>query len=262
MKTIYAYCDESGKHQEHKVVVFSALVADSQTWQSFGSHWMQLLSRYELNHFSMKEAVRYSQKYGSMKKGTAKERAADILPLIQAIANGLELGVTWGVEVSAYKAPSRFSLRINFGDDPHFFVFHNAVMSIIRHYKRLSIPWKVGLILDDDEAKAIPCYQFLRRMKRASEEVRNHVDSICFSNDKASPYVQAADAFSYLYRISIEEAMLGKPHEYQALTDIFKNPNPFQCRIRVEDGTYRGEQLDSFLANALSEAWEKRKPKT
>jgi hypothetical protein len=55
------------------------------------------------------------------------------------------------------------------------------------------------LILDDDEATAMGCYQLLSKLKKHPEAptVRNRVSSICFVDDSQYPGVQAADMVTY-----------------------------------------------------------------
>src|ERR1700719_1591085 len=59
MAHLYAYCDESGKQDDHQVVVFTALVDNMDRWMTFGNNWRQLLRRYELTEFHAVEALKY-----------------------------------------------------------------------------------------------------------------------------------------------------------------------------------------------------------
>ena len=101
-----------------------------------------------------------------MYKRQAQDRARNLLPFVEAIVEGVEFGAIAAIDVAAYKSAKQKVLRSNVSQDPHYFAFFIAVSKILGHW---IIPQNntVGLILDDDEGKAIDCYRFLLRMKKA-----------------------------------------------------------------------------------------------
>jgi hypothetical protein len=246
MAHLYAYSDESGKHNEHRVVVFNALVDGFKAWEQFSQSWVQLLRQYELDSFHAKEALRYSQPYGTMKPGTAEERAKEVLPFIRAIIEGLELGVIAAIDIGAYKLPTLHSLRLNISDDPHFFAFYVAISEIMRHW-RVPKNYTVGLILDEDEEKALQVFKFLVRMKKVNSEAKKRIPSICFMDDRSSPQVQAADLFTYLCRVEAERKFLGKEHPYALLLDAFNTPVTGKERLEIGGGYYGESQLRKYM---------------
>jgi hypothetical protein len=151
---LYAYCDESGKDHEHDVVVFNALVGDFRSWERLSESWTEVLRRYRLKNFHAKEALRYSQPYGAMKPGPPEERAKDVLPFVRAIVEGIELVVIAAIDVRAYKLPTLHKIRLNISEDPHYFAFYVAISQILQH-PRIPRDYTIGMVLDDDEAKAI-----------------------------------------------------------------------------------------------------------
>ncbi len=221
---LYSYCDESGKEHSHDIVVFNALVDSFKNWEHISELWMGLLRQYQLTEFHAVEALRHSQTYGAMKPGTADQRAADVLPFVRLIVENLEFGVIGAIHVRAYKLPTLHKLRLNVSEDPHYFAFYNTIATILQHWTAPR-EYTTGLILDDDEEKAIECYKFLGRMKRASPEVRRRIPSICFMNDSQSPQLQAVDLFTYLCRIDAERMFLNKPNPYNILSEQFNRPS-------------------------------------
>src|SRR5258708_37065967 len=105
MAHLYAYCDESGKQNDHQVVVFTALVDNMDRWMTFGNNWRQLLRRHELPSFHAVEALQYWKAYGAMKPGTAAKRAADVAPFVGAVVEGLEFGAHPAIDVGASTTP-------------------------------------------------------------------------------------------------------------------------------------------------------------
>jgi hypothetical protein len=247
MAHLYAYCDESGKEHEHNIVVFNGLVDNFVRWERFSESWTRLLRHYGLTEFHAKEALRHSRQYGTMKPSDdAEDRAKDVLPFVREIVEGLELGIIAAVNVRAYNLPTLHSLRVNISDDPHYFGFYLAISSILQHY-RIPKEYTVGLILDDDEAKAIQVYKFLGRMKRANEEVRRRIQTICFMDDRSSPQVQATDLFAYLCRIDAEQKFLGKPHPYATLCESFNRPSTGKECLEIAGGFYSESQLREYM---------------
>jgi hypothetical protein len=246
MPHLYAYCDESGKHQEHKIVVFNALVEDFTTWERVSKSWVRLLERYQLKEFHAKKALRHSQQYGTMKAGNAEERTNDVLPFVREIVEGIRVGVVAAVDVAAYKLPSLHRLRLNISDDPHYFGFYVALSALLGH-PRIPRQHSAGLILDHDEEKAVQCYRFLMRMRKANPEAKGRLPTICFMDSTSSPQLQAADLFSYLCRIHAEMKFLGKKHPYAALCESFERPSTGKERLEIVGGFYGERHLRDFM---------------
>jgi uncharacterized protein DUF3800 len=258
LASLYAYFDESGTAREHEIVSFSGLVDSFQTWLAFGNEWARLLREYKLTEFHAGPALRHSQPYGTMKPGTAEERSKDVLPFVTLICERIELGIVSAVKVSDYKAAHQ-RLRESFGTDPIYFAFHHAVMGILNHW--VSTPqYDVGLILDDEEAKAVECYRLLKKMKLANPEVRRRVTSICFTDDKTSVQDQSADLFCYLSRIDNERVFLGKPHPFDALCEPLRFKYPGR-RLTTAGGLFEKDYLARFIESAMKLEREAKKAK-
>ena len=259
MASLYAYFDESGTERQHQIVSFSGLVDSFKSWLAFGDEWARLLREYKLSEFHAGEALRHSQPYGTMKAGTADERSRDVLPFVRLICEHVELGIVSAVKVvSDYKA-AHPRLRQSFGTDPVYFAFHHAIFGILNHWGSMQ-QYDVGLILDDEEAKAIECYRLLKKMKLANPEVRKRVTSICFTDDKTSVQDQAADLFCYLSRIDNEQAFLGKRHPFDALCKPLRFKYPDR-RLTTSGGLFEKDYLARFIESAMRAEREAKKAK-
>lgn len=243
---LYGYCDESGKQEQHPVVVFNGLVDAFEPLYSFAQKWTQLLTDHELTGFHTVEALRHSQPYGIMQPGTPEDRTRDVLPFLRAIIEGVSFGIIAAVDVRAYKAPAYQLIREKFGDDPHYFAFYLAISEILRHWginKNLTI----GLCLDDDESKAIQCYKFYRKMRMSNADARQRITSICFSDDKSSPQVQAADFLCYLTRTETEKRFFNKEYPYQSLFNELNAPPEGNRRLSFRGGFYSHKELSEYM---------------
>jgi Protein of unknown function (DUF3800) len=222
---LYAYFDETGGISSNRpVLVYGGFVDGHVHWTEFYNRWNELLRNYRIQKFRAVEALRYSQSYGTMKPGTAKERAADIIPFIRAISEILEMGVCVAVDINAYMSADPI-IRDSFSQDPHYFAFYQLIVAMLRHYE---IPrrYEIGIICDDEQQKSIRCYEMLKKMKLAYPEVKERVTSICFADDAGFPPLQCADLFAYISRREAEKRFFGMPYEYEELFSEFTRVAP------------------------------------
>ena len=245
MAHLYAYFDESGKQADHPIVAFSGLVAGFERTRVFQKKWAQLLRSNHVEEFHAVDALRHSKPYGSMKTATADERARDILPFIREITEGLELGISFAVDVKAYQSPTLEFLHQAFGTDPHYFGFFVAINALLTD-DEIPRHLTIGLILHDEEKKAIECYRLLKKMKRSNKHVKERITSICFSDD-TSPAVQASDLFAYFTRAEAERRFAGKEYPYGALFSEFENVSKMTGHhLHFSSGFYDAEELSAY----------------
>jgi hypothetical protein len=153
---LYAYCDESGKYKEHPIVTFSALVDGMERWRALTERWIALLRLYEIPALHAVRALRHSQPLGKFGKcSTAEERASQIAPFISEITSGLALAISISVDVRAYERTR--AIHKLYGEDPHYFAFFMAINMMLTYFA-IPKPYTIGLILDDEEKKAMRCY--------------------------------------------------------------------------------------------------------
>ncbi|MGB9336510.1 MAG: DUF3800 domain-containing protein [Candidatus Acidiferrales bacterium] len=219
MAYLYAYFDESGKYKEHPIVAFTGLVDGFQNWRDFGDKWAALLRRDGITNFHAVKALRCSEPLGNFGKcATPQERAVQLLPYVEEIRNGLELGISIAVDVTAYDGAKR--LQQVYGDDPHYFAFYAALNIMLGHYQ-IPKPYTIGLICHDEQQKAIRCYKLLNRLKLKEPQIRQRITSICFSDDRDVPQLHAADLLAYLLRLEAQRIFAGREYPYESLFSAF-----------------------------------------
>jgi hypothetical protein len=136
-------------------------------------------------------------------------------------------------------------MRDKVHQDPHYFALFIAVSEILIHWTSPK-DCTVGLILDDDEGKAVSIYKFLTRMKKVNQDVRKRITSVCFSDDKSSVQVQAVDLFAYLAKLTSEQKFLGKSHQFQSLSEVFDVVSNGKEKIVIKGGYFQDKHLLEF----------------
>ena len=256
MAHLYCHLDESGKHTEHPFVSFSGFVDGFEAWRAFQIRWDYWLKFYGLEEFHTVEALRYSQPYGKMQPGTPQDRIKDVLPFVKEIAFGLSLGIAMVVNVEDYRQAGEVFHR-NFGIDPHYFAFARAVNEILV-YPPIPKEYEIGLILDDEEAKAMECYRLLKKIKLSNEQVRKRVTSICFSSDRGSIPVQASDLFAYVTRLEAKRRFMGTEYVYRPLFEAFREVSTEGRHLHFIGHFYNAELLAQYLALVKEQKKRKR----
>jgi hypothetical protein len=255
MATLYSYCDESGKHDEHPVVVFAALVNTMESWQAFGNTWAALLRRYNLAAFHTTEALKSREPYGTMKVGDPGERAKDVLPFVMAIVNGVKFAAYAGVDVGSYRNNIFRPLRKAVGKDPHYFCFGRVLESMLVHWQSIN-EVQFGLILDDDEGKSKNCYDQYVDWRKRSPEIRAMITSICFQDDKGSCYLQAADLFGHVAWRAAQRQLAMLNDEYIILWNAIEARVVLPQSTTIEGGFYGQEALKEFARKRVKRVRE------
>jgi Protein of unknown function (DUF3800) len=243
---LFAFFDESGKYKDHPIVSFSGLVEGADRWQLFTDKWVQLLRAYEIPRIHAVKALRHSQPFGNMKKGTAKERSEKVIPFINEIAN-LSLAIAVSVDVHAHAKVKE--LHKQYTPDPHYFAFYMAINLILTHFS-IPKPFTIGLICHDEQQKAIRCYELLKNLKREVPEARR-VTSICFSDDRDSPQLQASDLFAYLSRLEAQRIFAGRPYPYESLFNLLGQVMPSGGHLCMRATYFSEDSLRKVAAEQI-----------
>lgn len=255
MPHLYAYLDDSGKQADHPIIAVSGFVSGFKQWQALYEKWDTLLKSYGVSSLHAVEALRYRRAYGQMKPGTADQRASEILPFIRIITDEIALGVAVAIDTKAYDSARKMyggALHRKYGSDPHYFAFYNAVAAILDYPQLKGLT--IGLSLDDDEQTAMGCYKLLRKLKREATEARERVTSICFSDDRDAPQVQAADLLAHISRLEAQQRFEGKAYPYRGLFEAFEKASPETgAHLHFSGGFYDSNDLATAAAHQATE---------
>ncbi len=217
MAILSAYFDESGKSHSQRVVTFCGVCAPANKIQSFEDEWNGLLRRYGMPYLSMKEALRLKKPLSKNVKALGKRERIDALePFSDCIREHIELGISVAVDVQAYEKDLSVEARRRLGGspDPHYLAFMSGIMGPVAYVQSDD---HVSLICDDDEATALNCYQFYRRVRKVHKLAHDKLISISFAQDRQFPPLQAADFVASLVRLEAHRQFENRPYDYREL---------------------------------------------
>jgi hypothetical protein len=208
MAFFHGYFDESGKHQEHKVVSFCGFL--DADWTAFENEWEYLLRKNKI------PALHVSA--GSLKSTST---ALNLYrQFIQAIRKHVEHGFGVAVDVAGFNATNK--VKQEYGGDAHYCAFSTAIRDVVKYVQ--SIPdSRVAIVCDDDPEKACTCYKMFDRMRQNVKQPENRkiLKSIAFADDEAYPQLQAADLFSWVSRAESLYRFHGQDYSLRELYSEF-----------------------------------------
>jgi hypothetical protein len=170
-----------------------------------------------LDVLSMKKALRHKVKLSSIVAAKSREERSEALsPFAECIRKHFELGVAITLDVNAYKNwRQRDKQKFAGGaDDPHYFIFLNALLGCTQHMKADD---HLSLVCDDDSGTAINCYKLYQRVRTLDPQIRRSLISITFADDDKFPSLQAADFLASLCRLEGGRMFHRVYYEYMSL---------------------------------------------
>jgi hypothetical protein len=192
LAALFGFFDESGKHHEHDIVVFSGFLATWNAWEVLNEEWMRLLRVHNLDAIHFAE----HQKQASLMK-----------KCIRAIKVNVEFGVTVAVKVEAFNALPE-QLKQEVGRNANYFAFRWAVFAMTSHI-RSTEGNHIHLVCDEDEEAVPEFYKWYKKVKIDLPQMQRCLASICFGNDLFLPQLQAADVFAGINRQEAKRRLIG-----------------------------------------------------
>lgn len=258
MAVLLGYFDESGKFKDHSVVSYCGIVATFEWWDRFNQEWEYLLRHYGLTAIHMSEGILNFKRGLSAKHPALGEiaRLAVLERFIRAIKEHCEFGVSYSVDVSAFRKLSSEAQR-KLGGDPYYLAFHSVMGACVDHLKDTGRP-NISLVCDDEEKYGIASYRLLNRLKLERPDMRKSIVSFCLADDKHFYGLQGADIMAYVSRTEAETRFCGNPtHKAHAAYQQF-------VRVETKDrinfkAAFWGEEHLTELAEGIVRK-KKRKP--
>lgn len=192
MAALFGFFDESGKHHEHDIVVFSGFLATWNAWEILSEEWRRLLRQHNLDAIHFKND---------------RERASLMKSCIRAIKVNVEFGVTVAVKVDAFNALPE-QLKQDAGKNANYFAFRCAVFAMTSHIRSVEGN-HIHLICDEDQEAVPEFYQWYKKVKIDLPHMQRCLASVCFGNDLFLPQLQAADVFAGINRQEARSRLIG-----------------------------------------------------
>ena len=165
MAILSSFFDESGKFGDHKVVAFCGVCATPSKLGLFEQEWNALLRHVNLPFLTMKKALAHHRRLGpSIPKQSPEQRTEILSPFVKCIRGHIDLGVLVQIDVQGYHMMSPNAIRkIGNSPDPYYPAFLRGLTELAEYVGEDD---RVSFICDDEEATAINCYKFYRRIKK------------------------------------------------------------------------------------------------
>jgi hypothetical protein len=217
---IHATLDDVGNCKKDGISAVAGYVAYKEAWNKFNWRWMMTLK--ELNEPYLHTAHYLNKFWLSDKTITDDDICLILAPFIEAVKATLlaEQAVPICVitECEAYEKLSPADKKYIRPPDEHSFEI--AVMlscAAIRHPLHIS-DW-VSVQMDESD-NAARLYERYRILKADVPEMREHLSSLCFCDDRRHPPVQAADMLANIVLKSWRNAQSGEklPRAIQEIT--------------------------------------------
>jgi uncharacterized protein DUF3800 len=206
----HIYVDESGKFKNPKddYTAVCAYVAHISEWTLFSSYWENCRFRWQVPPIHLRkinradehpEWLKVKQRLGAAAASWEEVRDQMLDEFATIVAHSSIVCCGAVVDANYYRSlpPSKFKEGTQ---SSLFLAFHQVVMRAIEAVETVNSRSTIGLVLDNDEESAGPCFQQLNVLKATFAKVRERISSICFVNDNDYPGVQAADFLAYKAR--------------------------------------------------------------
>ena len=236
MAAFYVYVDDSGKYENitNKYTALCGYLAGAEEWQRFAKEWTYCRMRWQVPPIHMSPIMfpdrRPEWQDVRNKWGPQWEERRDAMvgEFSRIIRNSHLVYAGAVVDAEHFRSLQESDFKRE-SKDPLYLAFHRVVMQGLEKTEIIDACSPIGIIIDDDRASSLRCYELLHLLKQAFPKVRNRVHSLCYADDKSYPGLQAADMIAYESRGFMEERRKNPSAEsselYASLT-FFKTHQP------------------------------------
>lgn len=221
MMTISAFFDESGKHNDHKVVSFGGVCSFNKEIADFSRDWGHLLHTNGLRELSAKNVFNPNVPLSSKNTDTGLDkRIRDLIPFVECIRKNIQVITGTAIDVRAYKKLPSHYFQV-FGDDP---VYTSFLRSLLRILEFTPDQERVVIVCDDEEKTALPFYKLYRRVRKVWPKAKTQLVALSFADDRYLYGLQAADLIASIIRLEVRRKLVRLPYVYQPLFEELKKP--------------------------------------
>jgi hypothetical protein len=251
---VNSFFDESGKFNDHRVVSFCGVCLTPHALKMFDEKWESLLRVSELPFLTMKRALEaHRQLSAVIPKQEPKERIEALKPFADCIRDHIEMGVAIAIDVEGFSQLSeKAKKKLGHTKDPHYISFLQAIVAVVSTHAHEDD--RVNLICDDEEATALPCYHFYRRVKKIEPEARKKMVALSFADDQQFPGLQASDMLSSLVRLEACRRFFRWHYDYH---DLFSYLTSEKQGVRWAGAIYTKSKLKDLERYLESDNWRK-----
>jgi hypothetical protein len=206
----YIYVDESGKlsNQINEFTSLCGYVAVAEEWHRVAHEWNALRFRWQVPPIHMSQIfspMPKEQKWKDKRSewGDLWEQKRDVMlaEFGQLMQNASVVCVGSVVDACAYRDAAGRAGHLLPTKDSNVFAFHNVIMRALEKIETVDKKSDVSIVVDDDPEHASAYYDLLQTLRQHPYEnfhkVREHVQSLSFSQNPNFPGLQAADMIAW-----------------------------------------------------------------
>jgi hypothetical protein len=212
MAAVQFHCDESGKFKNSEYVSFCGFLGNGDQWGKFVAAWRAARILHHTPPIHVSAMLHPSEKNGwltlSQKHGDKwPDKRQELLKEFATIIEQHKL-VCFGtvIDAVAFKSLGLPILQERTTGDPHYLAVETTMVGALEKVLWGDSNATMGIVMDDDEEKAIPCYALYRMVRQHHPKAKERYSGICFASDDLYPGIQAADMLSHESRRLMVEA--------------------------------------------------------
>jgi len=252
---LLSYNDDSGTHDETKVMVLCGFLATPDTWRSVEQAWQAILNKSEwpavIKAFHAVDCV---NGHGEFRGWTYSQRLAMFGDLVNVIVSSPLLAIGAAVIVQSFEAltvQDRELFKKDKKATPLEFVFHLQMQQIIHRGFDLNPAEEIGVIFEhsnrETENKFHELYADYRDGFRHGERL---VGSPLFL-EKKYPHLQAADLLAYsTYQLAMKNYF---PREANPYFDVIPPFMRMLQGVMHDGGLYDAVAFESLIKRIRAE---------
>jgi len=251
MAHVHMFCDESGKIQNSDFISFCAFLGNNDQWQKFLQGWRALRLALEVPPIHVSAILHPTEKNGwlQVKDRWGVDYANKCEQMFDDFASVIEETrvVCAGAVLDAlsFRNMSLPLLKAELKEeDPHYFAFEVTVLTSLEKVLWTDAEGVLGIMVDDDEEKAIQCYRLLRLLKSHNVKAKERIGGICFASDALYPGIQAADMLAHEARRLMTGSQAEPSKRFLRMTcNLQHQPMLFNAVTlqKIEDHLEKGE---------------------
>lgn len=220
MAAVQFHCDESGKKDNSSHVAFCGFLGIGDQWGKLLQAWRAERLRLQVPPIHVSAMLHPTAKNGWLPVSNEygdqwPNKCQEILDGFSAIIEEQKL-VCFGtvIDVKAFQSLNLPILHERTTGDPHYLAFESTVIGALQ-----KVLWgdpssgTMGLIMDDDQEKAMSCYHLYRMIRDHNPQAKERLSGICFASDDLYPGIQAADMLAHESRRLAVEGIPASPSE-------------------------------------------------
>jgi hypothetical protein len=203
MAAVQFHCDESGKFQNSSYVSFCGFLGNGDQWAKLLAAWRAARIRHHVPPIHVSAMLHPSEKNGWLAVSQKYEdkwpdKCREILDDFSLVIEEQKL-ICFGtvIDVKAFASLNLPILQERTAGDPHYLAVETTMIGALTKVLWGDSNATMGLIMDDDEEKAMPCYRLYRMVREHNPKAKERYSGICFASDDLYPGIQAADMLAH-----------------------------------------------------------------